>query len=192
MGFLLHWRWRAIQKIEEMFHLVYQLKILVSVFENDWFILALFLIRASPTKRMNPRTAERKVAFSGFNAILVERFITHCSRLSPPFSAASYCSSAHVEPMSNRIICGWLVCAPVSAVRPTRLKMATQKYANCSGFLKKKIKEGSRGGGRGGGLASWCFSKTLVALAQTFWDDMDFHPSVRRQTGCESAAHREF
>lgn len=25
--------------------------------------------------------------------------------------------------------------------------MATQKYANCSGFLKKKIKEGSRGGG---------------------------------------------
>lgn len=55
----------------------------------------------------------------------------------PPLSAASYCSSAHVEPMSNRIIWGWLVCAPVSVVRPMRLKMATQKYASCSGFVKK-------------------------------------------------------
>lgn len=135
------------------------------------------------------RTQGRFFFPSGFNTVHVGRFITHCSRLSPPpFSAASYCSSAHVEPMSNRIIWGWLVCAPVSVVRPMRLKMATQKYANCSAFSKKD----KRRKPVEGGLASWRFSKTLVALAQILWDDMDFHPSVWRQTGCESTADREF
>lgn len=145
----------------------------------------------NPRKQMNRRTAERKVAFfsPGLNTVHVERFITHCSRLSPPFSAASYCSSGHVEPMSNRIIWGWLVCAPLSVVRPMQLKMATQKYANGSGFLKKdkrqKLVEV--------GLASWCFSKTLVVVvAQILWDDMDFHPSGWRQTESESATDREF
>lgn len=133
MGSFLRWRWR-----QNHFGNVPSSAVLV--FEAVWFIFALFLIWMNLTKRMNRRTAERKVAFfSGFNTVHVERFITShtVTPTHPSFSAASYCSSAHVEPMSNRIIRGWLVCAPVSVVRPMQLKMATQKYASCSAFLKE-------------------------------------------------------